>query len=768
MATETTTAVNTDIHIVKTELYDANVMDALLRDTESFSKRDLTRLSMYKRACKLHGNKQRVIYDFGKGYEKDQLGRLYVKEGQGLQAFPFDMRNPLLEKHYWDIDMENAHYHLLWKLADSWGLKTDAIRQYIDNRDVELAKVSSVRHIAKTTFLKIAYGGQIKVYNQFYNDVSLNEDADLSLVRRIEKEMTSIVDMCWSKYSQYHKLVKKKDNPKFSLFALILQTEERKCLLAIDDYMKTKGRSVDIYIHDGCEIRKLDNELTFPDELMRGAELYVKEAVGYDIRLVNKPFKHNFEAPDESTHTIDDEYAAQTFVNLCGELIQRDENKIYYFDETTGMWDCKHESYLRMVKKFKQKLIWTIPTKVGELKLNYGGDTKRVKAMESWLLSLVPDTKFLSRKADTSLGKLLFADGIYDFKTGFTEGFNTEIVFIKRIDRPYPKHRDEDKIKEVNKILFIDPFDFDDGLEAGVYLKKGITMALWGDYIRKKFYLGLGDANCSKGVSVGAFRQAFCEYVGEFGANELLCNDKNTQDESRRLAWLKDLVGTRIAFSSELRMDKRSADGNLIKGVSSGGDSHKVRNMYESSSEIINRTTLFLLANDFTSITPSPAEDTGLQERLRFIRYTTQFVDNPAENSNQRKKDPAIKEKFRTDDYKNALVHLIFDTYTEMENDEKKCGGDLTTPKCVYAETKEWVGSSQNSMKDLIFEKYEITRNTEDKVPMKEIINYLTTECELKLSPNKIGREMRKLLNTENPTWTDGSVKYYIGIKRLD
>lgn len=766
MTTETITAVNTDVHIVKTELYDTNIMDGLLRDTASFSKRDLTRLSMYKKG-RVHGNKVEVVYHYGKGCEKDRLGRLYVKNGQGLQAFPFDMRNPLLQKHYWDIDMENAHYNLLHKLADSWGLKTDAIRQYIDNRDEELMKVSSNRRIAKTTFLKIAYGGNIKVYNEMYNDVSLTENADLTLVRRIEKEMTAIVDMCWSKYSQFQKIVKKKDNQKFSLFALILQTEECKCLLAIDEYMKSKNRNVDIFIHDGCEVRKLDNELAFPEELMRGAESYVKDITGYDIRLVNKPFKHNFELPDEPAFEIDDEYAAQTFVNLCGDYIQRDEGKIYYFDETTGMWDSKHESYLRMVKKFKQKLIWTIPTKMGEIKVNYGGDTKRVKAMETWLLSIVPDTKFLSRKADTSLGKLLFADGIYDFNTGFTEGFDTEIVFIKRIDRPYPKHRDEDKIKEVNKILFIDPFDFDNGLDAGVYLKKAITMGLWGDYIRKKFYLGLGDANCSKGVSVGALRQAFCEYIGEFSANELLYNDKNTQDESRRLAWLKDLVGTRLAFSSELRMDKRSADGNLIKAVSSGGDAHKVRNLYEQAGEIVNRTTMFVLANDFTNITPSPSEDTGLQERLRFIRYTNQFVDNPIPNTNQRKKDPAMKDKFKNDDYKNALVHLIFDTYTEMK-DEKKCGGDLITPKCVLAETKEWVGSSQNSLKDLLFEKYQLTHEFDDKVPMKDIINYLTGDCELKLSPNKIGREMRKLIGVSDCTWTDGRIKYYIGIKPLD
>ena len=102
-------------------------------------------------------------------------------------------------------------------------------------------------------------------------------------------------------------------------------------------------------------------------------------------------------------------------------------------------------------------------------------------------------------------------------------------------------------------------------------------MALFGDYFRRKFYLALGEASCGKGVTVGAMREAFCEYVAEFSANELLYNPRNGQDESRRLSWLKQFAGARIAFSNELRMDGRAADGNLIKAISSGGDAHQVR-----------------------------------------------------------------------------------------------------------------------------------------------------------------------------------------------
>ena len=104
-----------DYHLVKTELFDADVMDVMLRTKDMFSKEDLARLSKYKKGRK-QGNSVEVVYHYGKGCEEDELGRLYARGSMGLQAFPFDMRNPLLEKHYWDVDMENCHYYLLQHL----------------------------------------------------------------------------------------------------------------------------------------------------------------------------------------------------------------------------------------------------------------------------------------------------------------------------------------------------------------------------------------------------------------------------------------------------------------------------------------------------------------------------------------------------------------------------------------------------------------------------------------------------------------------------
>ena len=760
MATSTTTTpplFASQREIVKRELCDPDVLCALLRDSQSFAKDDLKRLGQYARGRR-HGNEHEVVYHYGKDCEALKVGRLYAKDNQGLQSFPFDMRNPLLQKHYWDIDMENCHYWLLRQFCELSELKHDGIAQYCDNREASLRAVSSNRDVAKVAFLKVAYGGNIKLYNEHSSVDSLPPDGDVSLLRLIEKEIAVVIAVLKQNAPELYALAEKKTqkgkkgNTDFTLLAYALQTEECKCLLAMDEYLQSVGRSVDVLIHDGCMVRKLENETVFPTELLRGAEQHIVARTGYKMRLVNKPITHNFAPPATSAEVIDDEYAARKFVGLMGDLIAREDNDIYYFNEMTGLWSSNDNAYLCSVVKHKPNLIWKIPADDGKTKtLNYGGCKDKVNAMRSFIPTCVPDTQFLSRNADSSYGKLLFADGIYDFYTGaFTAGFDPRIVFNKRIDRKFPLRSScsEALIKEVRDTLFVNAFNEEDGTAAGDYLRKALCMGLVGDYTRKKFYFGLGEANCGKGVMVCAFTNAFGDYIAEWNANELKYNAKNGQDEARKLAWVKNLQGTRLAFSNELRMDRTPIDGNLLKAVSSGGDQIKARANYENEQKFINRSTLFLLANDMLPITP---KDSGIQTRCRFIRYKLRFVSDPAA-TDERKADPTIKTKFAREDWKDALFFVMVDTFAELSASEKERGGLLPDPACVIEETKEWVGDDgSGDFEDTIRLRYDITGLAEDSVPSKDIVEYIQKEKRMALSDNKIGRMLTKLIKAKNP-----------------
>ena len=753
-----------DLHIVKEEIYDADIMEEILRDINTFPKSELNRLRAYKKSRK-YGNKVDVIYHYGKGCEENHLGRLYVKNNRGLQSFQREIRDSLLEKHHLSIDMENAHYNLMVKLGEEWNINVSNIKYYCENRNECLKMLSDDRKVSKLSYLKVAYGGNISLYDNTLGEF-VEPEGDTKLLKDIEKEVKSLIEMCYGKYPEHHNLVKKRENPKVSLFALILQSEELKCLLSLDEYLQSQGRQTDVLIHDGLEVIKKENEINLPEELLKGGEKAIKEKTGYLMKLVQKEYENKYKKNEKNNTIIDDVYATRKFISLMKDNISRDNGEVYYFNDDNGMWEKGTTSFRTALIKVKNEMILTDYSDSKPKILNYGGKVKYMDTIEKIILSQLQEDNFISKNIESSIGKLLFADGYYDFyEEKFIEGFNNKIVFLKRINRFFPQERNEKLIKEVNKMLFIDGFDFEDGLESGEYLKKSICIGLIGDYYRKKFYFCSGDRNSGKGLLTKAFRDSFEGYVDEYDANNLLYN-LNSQDEAKKLAWTVDLIGVRIAISNECRMDKKSyLDGNLIKSLSSGSDAMKHRVNHENQKSFINRSTMFFFSNDIPSITPI---DGSVIDRSKFIRYKLSFVNNP-KKSNERYADPNVKRKFDNDEYKNALFYLMVDTYNNLIESEKKFGGYIEEPKSVLMETSEWIKDDSMSFEEKILEKYEITNNKEDYVETKNIINYIIKECEMNLSSVKIGRLLTNLINVEPRDMNIKNIKCRLGIReKLD
>ena len=644
-------------------------------------------------------------------------------------------------------------------LGKEWNIKTDHIKYYCDNRDLCLSKVSSIRNVSKIAFLKIAYGGVIELIDNDFNDDGIAPDGDITLLRKIEEEVREMMDYCFLNFKQYHKLVEKKSNKKASLFALVLQTEECKCLMALDKYLTENGRFVDILIHDGLEVRKKENEFAFPTELLRGGENAILEKTGYRVKLVEKPIEHEYVIKTNNI-LYNDAFAAETFVKLMGDNIKFDGNNIFFYNDSIGMWEHTTKAFKQNLLKFKNKLTFHNP--VTKKTIDYFGNENNVMNMRKWLTVFIDDDDFFNTNVNSSMGKLLFSDGIYDFKTNsFKEGFDRNIIFLKRIKRKYPKDVDEAKIAEVNHILFVSAFDNDGGIQGGEYLKKALTMAIYGDYFRKKFYICTGSANCGKGLLVGAMTECFEGFIEEYDANNFLYNSKCSTDEAKRLAWLYQLNGARVGFSNEIRITNGKndgMDGNLMKSSASGGDKMKIRENFENQKTYVNKCIMFMLCNDIPQIFPV---DSGILTRVSFLKYTLSFVDNPSE-PNHRKADNSVKQKFLNDDYKNALFHLIVRTYVSMENTEKQLGGCIIEPQCVINETKESIVDDKVKFLEKLNEFFEITNNPDDKVETKIIIEKILGNGDIKLSSIAIGKKLNSL-NLENTS--DGSTRYRKGIK---
>jgi len=429
---------------------------------------------------------------------------------------------------------------------------------------------------------------------------------------------------------------------------------------------------------------------------------------------------------------IDDVFACQTFVKQLGDEIHHEDGLVYVFDPNTGLWDPSETALIAAVHRHKKALIF----KQGKTILNYGGMTVKMNQMLRHLKSIVKADTFMSAGVVQTLEYLLFSDGIFHIPTQtFTPGFDITKVFTARIARPFPKKRDPELEAEVNRRLFIDPLQ---NVDVGRYLKLRLARSIAGCFRDKKFMVCLGDANSSKGTITSAMRGAFGGYVVEWNANYLKYNPSSGADEAKKLSWICAIKNARLALSNECRMDKALIDGNLLKTLSSGGDQLTVRQNFRDEVPVTLFASFFYFGNDLPEVSP---KDSGIATRLRVVRFTKQFVEEPV-GPHQVLADPAIKAKLLTDEWRNAIFWTIVDSYGIL----------MDEPSEVVEETKEWVPLDDNRFRETLEELFTIdisNKNDTNYVAAREIISAVRGRG-IVMSDPKIGRELKKLGLTQS------------------
>ena len=289
--------------LTRTEFFDEDNMKYLLSDTR-FAKQDRKRLTDYNKH-RQSGGQVLVQYRLAKGCDEFQLGRLFPTDGLGLQSFRFDIRNPLTKKNYWDIDMENAHFCIAERWCDKYDLPHTKLSYYINNRDACLKMVSDCRKKAKTEFLKILYGGNIKLYNESYEEADGEiKPEGLKFLNELKPQVQALMDKVWEQHIHLQKIkvgadktpMNKKSNYKASLMSLLFQTDERKILMFVEYLMKQKyNRNMGIFIHDGGNVERKDSgETEFPKEITDDISTIATAKFKTKIVLTQKPIEYDW------------------------------------------------------------------------------------------------------------------------------------------------------------------------------------------------------------------------------------------------------------------------------------------------------------------------------------------------------------------------------------------------------------------------------------------------------------------------------------------
>jgi hypothetical protein len=204
-------------------------------------------------------------------------GRLYGYGGYSLEQVQADVRATLCRELYHDLDIANCQPTLLLQIAERYSKVLPGLSHYVENRDEFLenlrAELDCSRAEAKSRVIAVLYGG------------ATTHTALRSLSTEIRTFAAFLATT--DDWAELFSLTPS-DNRLGSFLATVLQNEERRCLLAMDQWMETRGWQVDVLAYDGFMVRHRTDTAISP-ELLQSLSDAVHAAVGYRVILTEKP-----------------------------------------------------------------------------------------------------------------------------------------------------------------------------------------------------------------------------------------------------------------------------------------------------------------------------------------------------------------------------------------------------------------------------------------------------------------------------------------------
>ena len=696
-------------------------------------------------------NGGKTSYNWGKACKA--FGRMYSTAG--LQNFKRLIRNTLAKGIYKDIDVANAQPSILLGLAGRKGWACPIVAVYNSTRDEKIKEIMDLlefdRHDAKAECTSIFFGrGKEHVAKLPPFFVGLQEElAKLRALVWNDPEFKAIKD----------KVIKMEDKTykEATLFAYVLQDEERKCLLAMEFALNDMGFAMDTYIHDGGLVRPIDGKKELDAEALRYCEQKIKEATGYDVVLAEKPLEPVLEIPEYvPAELVTDAMAARTFLKINEGNIVLDRNNLWAYDKSTGVWRLQDKS-MPVLHKLVTNCGDLLNFQVSKGFKSYSGDHNKSCALLNKLPSVMDSSDgYFETRIDSDFGKLLFQDGMYDFKTSTFLAFDRDVIFSSSIPHKFSDVMaiDEALVDKVDQVLFRDSYkDHEIGATLRHYLMRGV----YGDYKMKKWIIIVGPTNCGKGVFTRISEKALGTACAQPAANNLL-KRKDGGEPSKELGWILECVNARLSITQEIRVSKANPiDGTLVKSFSSGGDKMTGRINYGHDTKVVNKSLLILMANEVGEIAPT---DDALLERSIVVTPYYSFVNEPKQK-HEKAKVPGFLGWEADPKTPLAFLKLMI-----REHDSWYATGyaEPSIPESMKQAKADVL--SKPDVRGCLEDTYEITEDPADKTLYNELKDYLQQNLK-ELSETAIPRALGELgLESKNCTVQGKTQRYRTGIRR--
>ena len=647
----------------------------------------------------------------------DKIGRTYVKGSISLSPMRRTCRCSISEE-YVDIDAVNCHPVIFNQIAkENKEHDFKYLNHYVINRDDCLEDIKTAydvdRDTAKNLIIRLCYGGE---FTSWCQDNDIQPEGEIDWINGLVKELDIIASIVIDLNPHIMVLCKDKRNPKSSALAKFAQDIERKllehmfkCLVDMKIIKKVNGYYGCVLCFDGIMVEKANIKMEIP-ELLNQLKAYILKNTFLTLDFTQKDMDDGYDLtgympnPEEIVGVKNDDEAAIKVVQLSEGSLVYCNDILYSYNESNGKWRNDKEGYMDYLRKHQDKLHIIETDSNGRESLSsvsYGTSSAHMKRACPIIKRIVNDEDWSKRTQHSSIGYLLFDEGILDIKNNVLLPFNKNIVFFHSCGFKYNTPYTQEHMNTLNDAHFVNPH-IDPNF--GIYYKNALARASYGHATDcKTFNILYGLPNSGKGCITTALRKSLGGNVAEING-ENLCTSQN-DDSERRNGFLVETRYARFIISNELSTAK-PLDCQIMKKISGGGDEMTGRGLYQSATSFIPHGTIFMMMNHVPTFNNF---DEATKSRARMVRYDYSFVKNPTLPHEKEAVD--IKKLYQQDCYKRAFLELIISSYTPEE---------MELPQCV-TELQNEVEKDMDVVFICLGETFEITKNEEDVVLLNVI-----------------------------------------------
>jgi hypothetical protein len=681
-------------------------------------------------------------------YKKSSIskkyGRWFAEGSLSIQNMPRKVRHTICKGLWIDLDFKNCHPVILEQLCIHYGIECPLLHKYNTDRSSFIKEIMDAkncdRDFAKRCILKILNGSKLNINVPWWSNM--------------KTEFKIIANFISSnrEYDKFYKIVKanKSENIDASIMNMILCYFEDKCLQTAYKYLVDKKviiNNVCCLIFDGLQVQDTQyNRNVLTSVFLNEVSNMIYKKTGFQLEIDIKDFNEALELPEgydtsfEDTYMIesgDDKSAAEFVINKYKHLMKKCNGRV--FVHCDGIWVHSEKDVYHTLFNIVSKL--DIRKEGVKNTFVYSRNKKSIKDCVDIILAddSYIDNTFVDRLFSSNLYYLAFNNGIWSFKEKKLYSYNElpDVYFTKKINRDFNEgdkkyvidgvERDLKHCKQlvydkiINPIL---PFK-----EQQKYFLMCLARALAGHYADKRWYVAQGARDCGKGMISTLLEKAFQSFIGLFKSDNFLCSRiRVSGDEAKKLSWLVCLEFCRIALANEITTGKNiKMNGDLIKGLASGGDTQQARQNHKDEMSFKLQCTMFMLCNELPDVDP---KDT-LQNLENFM-FKSKFVNQQDIDEIKKINDDNLQFfKLKDDDIKvlcendyviDAFTSIIFDHY---EQDRPAMPGTMISDNMVAK------GDNAQSFEIICTKIFQKTSNEDDKLTMDDIVEKIEKLCNM-------------------------------------